>query len=297
MSETENALSGELDTTAPCTAVNDDNAGKPAEDAANPEAQPKPAEQDDNNSGDEAGRAKAEDGSSPDPEKEKADKDADDAKRKRKQTAQERINDITRRAREAERRAEAAEARVAKLTEELKVPDASDARYENDPDAYQADLTAHRLRSMRQEDVSADAEAARQDAAVARAEAFQARAESFREEVPDFDQVAFGNHTTITESMAELIAESDMGPQVAYFMGKNPSEARNISRMSKTQQAIAIGRLEGRLEAQAKTPRKVTQAPEPIPPAAGKKPPSKIKYTPDMSMADYEKWRKQEGIG
>ena len=296
MSENDPALSGELDTTAPEAAVIDENAGTPADDAANPEAEPKPAEQDDN-SGDEAGEAKAEDGSSPEPDKEQADKNADEAKRKRKQTAQERINEVTRRAREAERRAEAAEARVAKLMEGHSPPNPNDEQYLNDPDAYQADLTAHRMRALRQEDVSEDAQTARQDAAAARAEAFQARAESFRDEVPDFDQVAFGNHTTITESMAELIAESDMGPQIAYFMGKNPAEARGIASMGKTQQAIAIGRLEGRLESQGKAPRKVTQAPAPIVPAAGKKAPTKLKYDPGMSMDDYQKWRKQEGIG
>jgi len=294
MSENDTALSGEQDTSAPDAAVIDENAGKSAEVAANPDAEPKPAEQDDN-SGDEAGEVKAKDGSSPEPEKEQA--DTDEAKRKRKQTAQERINEVTRRARDAERRAEAAEARVAKLTEGIKPPNPNDEQYLTDPDAYQADLTAHRMRTLRQEDVSEDAQTARQDAAAARAEAFHARAESFREEVPDFDQVAFGNQTTITQSMAELIAESDMGPQVAYFMGKNPAEARAIAAMSKTHQAIAIGRLEGRLESQGKAPRKVTQAPAPIVPAAGKKAPTKIKYDQSMSMDDYQKWRKQEGIG
>lgn len=293
MSEENTAVSGVEENPAPEAAVIDENAGQPADVAANPDAEPKPAEQDEQ-SGDEAGEVKAEDGSSPEPEKVKAD---DEAKRKRKQTAQERINEVTRRAREAERRAEAAEARIAKLTEGIKPPDVNDERYQTDPDQYQADLTAHRLREMRKEDVSADAETARAEATAAIAEAYQARVEDFKEEAPDYEQVVYGAGVTFTPSMAELIAESDMGPQVAYFMAKNPAENRKIANMSRTQQAIAIGRLEGRLEVQAKTPRKVTQAPEPIVPAAGRKAPTKLKYSENMSMDDYEKWRKQEGIG
>jgi hypothetical protein len=65
--------------------------------------------------------------------------------------------------------------------------------------------------------------------------------------------------------MAETIHSSDIGPDLAYYLGSNPKEADRISRLSPYLQAKEIGRLEAKLVSEPVTKR-VTNAPEPIQP-------------------------------
>lgn len=289
MSDETNALSSAQDENAVATET--ETKVEAPENGENPAAKAKPAEQDEN-SGDEADEAAAKDAK--DPDKARGD---DDAKNAKKTRAQERIQQLVERAKEAERRAEAAERRVTELQgKDDPRPNPNDEKYYSDPDAYSADLNAWTLRNMRREDVAENAKADKQQAAQARVEAFQARVEAFADEVPDFEEFAFRRAPINDAQTADLIMESDLGPQIAYYLGKNPAEARDFAGMSMTKKALFIGRLEERLTAPPAAPKRVTQAPEPIVPAAGTRSPTKLRYDPNMSMADYAKWRKQQGI-
>ena len=63
--------------------------------------------------------------------------------------------------------------------------------------------------------------------------------------------------------MAETIQSSDVGPELAYYLGSNPKEADRISRMSPLSQAKEIGKIEAKLVS-APPVRKTTSAPAPI---------------------------------
>lgn len=81
----------------------------------------------------------------------------------------------------------------------------------------------------------------------------------------DFDET-ISDDLTITEPMAQAISESELGHEIAYFLGKNPEEAERISDLSPIRQQIEIGKLEAKLS--ISNPRTST-APPPINPLKG----------------------------
>lgn len=106
----------------------------------------------------------------------------------------------------------------------------------------------------------------------------------------DFATV-FSDDVPVTADGAEIIADSDMGADIAYWLGSNRTEAARIAKLPPLKQAVEIGRIEARLSLpRSKT---VTTAPEPIAPVRGKATASK---DPDkMSPAEYRKWREKGG--
>ena len=197
---------------------------------------------------------------------------------------QKRLDELTRRYREAERREE----RLLALLERQTAPQAHPAQPEGPPredqfesyeDYEQARIdyaVEQRLRQAREEE---------QRTTVYRT--YEERAAKLRETATDYDTVVNDPTLKITPLMADVIRESDVGPQVAYHLGTNRSEAERIASLPPHRQAAELGRLEARL-----TP--VTQAPPPKrnPPPA---PPQTVagisnglnKAPEDMTMAEY----------
>ena len=96
-------------------------------------------------------------------------------------------------------------------------------------------------------------------------DAYHDREEEARSKYDDFEQVAYNPNLPITNVMAETIQSSDIGPDLAYYLGANPKEADRISRLSPFLQAKEIGRLEAKLVTEPMT-KQVSKAPEPISP-------------------------------
>jgi hypothetical protein len=69
--------------------------------------------------------------------------------------------------------------------------------------------------------------------------------------------------------MADTIRASDIGPDVAYYLGSNPKEVDRISRLAPILQAKEIGRIEAKL-ADAPPVKKTTSAPTPISPVTAR---------------------------
>lgn len=107
------------------------------------------------------------------------------------------------------------------------------------------------------------------------------------EKYDDFEEVVTNPSLTITAAMRDSIGESELGGEIAYYLGSNPKEAAEIAQLSPVQQVKAIDRLEQKLKA----PKKVTtDAPAPIVPNAGK---GKVAKDPgQMTDAEYAKWRR-----
>jgi len=175
-------------------------------------------------------------------------------------------------------------------------PDA--AKYEAgvyDPQ-YAADLARWEVKGeLAQHAVSQQQRAAAAQQARMYAE-YHSRADAFSRSVPDYEAVA---HTApISDSVADVIRESEHGPAVAYWLGKNPAEAQRISGLSPRRQAVEIGRIEARLEAakSAPKPNTVSKAPEPLTPLRGRATPSANSLSPtlpaDTFFANYEKQRR-----
>jgi hypothetical protein len=140
-------------------------------------------------------------------------------------------------------------------------PTASVEQFES-PEAY-----AEALAYQKAEELIAKREAAKQQSQVL--ESYQEREEAARDKYDDFEQVAYNPKLPITTVMAETIQSSDIGPELAYYLGSNPKDADRISRMSPLAQAKEIGKIEAKLAAEPPVKR-TTSAPAPISPVTAR---------------------------
>ena len=93
--------------------------------------------------------------------------------------------------------------------------------------------------------------------------------EKARDKYDDFEQVAYNPSLKITSVMAETIQNSDVGPDIAYYLGANAKEADRISQLSPFLQAKEIGRIEAKLASDPPVKR-TTSAPPPITPVTSR---------------------------
>lgn len=99
-------------------------------------------------------------------------------------------------------------------------------------------------------------------------ESFLEKAEKASERYADFQTVVSNPNLAINEGMAEFIADSELGADVAYHLGKNPMKAAQIAQMSPIKAARELTRIEAELASKPKaTPSK---APEPISPVGSR---------------------------
>ena len=111
-------------------------------------------------------------------------------------------------------------------------------------------------------------------------EAYHEREEEARSKYDDFEQVAYNPNVPITPVMAETIRASDIGPDVAYYLGSNPKEADRIARLSPYLQAKEIGKIEVKLS-QEPPAKKTSSAPPPIAPVTARSGTAKVLDTTD----------------
>lgn len=202
---------------------------------------------------------------------------------KKGKSAQERIDELTAQAREADRRAAEAERKLAEAS--AKPPEdatgdtaaaADEGDGEPNPDDYEygeADAafikdsaTYHaRAEFQRQENLRRlQTEFKQID------DGYAARVEEAVTRYPDFEEkVVKGANAPeptweATPVMALAMKTSDVGPDVAYHLATNPEESKRIARLSPLEQAREMGRLEGRFtRPSTPAPKKESAAPPP----------------------------------
>lgn len=126
------------------------------------------------------------------------------------------------------------------------------------------------------------AEAQQQAEAEAIGAAFIERRKEFEKAHPDFEAVLEDSELIIPDAGLQYIAESEIGPELAYFLAQpgNKETAERLSKLSPRRVIAELGKLEARLEeaAKAKEPskvppaqptRQVSRAPAPIQPLSG----------------------------
>lgn len=148
-------------------------------------------------------------------------------------------------------------------------------------EAKQEILAEQRAQAERQE------RAQRQQHAEQVRQSFQERAAAARERYQDFDEVAFDASVPVSEEMTVVIAESEHGPDIAYYLGSHPDEARRIASLSPLAQARELGRIEAKVS-QAPV-KKTTSAPPPAKILKGKGSPERDPSK--MSIEEYRAWR------
>jgi hypothetical protein len=176
-------------------------------------------------------------------------------KERRKATANDRIKQITAQKYEAISRAERAEKRAIDLHEQLKNLAPSDD-YDPVTDMRRAVKTENFEQSKAE---LAEARQAAQNASLAE---FTAKVSIARESMPDIDQHvrAFGQ-IPLSNAACEEIASSTKAAEIAYFLGRNPSEGYRIANLPVSKQTAEVARLEAKLT--TPEPKRVSTAPKP----------------------------------
>lgn len=124
-------------------------------------------------------------------------------------------------------------------------------------------------------------------------ETFKERAEVTRKTLKDFNEVL--QRATISPTHPEvvnLILSSEKGPELSYYLSKNPKVAQSLNDMSPMLAAREIGKLEQ--SASLATPNTVTKAPAPVEPIKGGTSPSS-KFDPEK--ASYEEYKAKRASG
>lgn len=95
---------------------------------------------------------------------------------------------------------------------------------------------------------------------------FKSKVEEFKAKTPDFEDTVRNPDLRISKVMYEAMRETEVGPQIAYHLGKNPQEAARIAGLSPIAAIKEIGKLEAKFTkepaptVQTKT---ISDAPEP----------------------------------
>jgi len=224
---------------------------------------------------------------------------------RRKPTAQERIDELTRARRQAERETETLRRQLEEMRrpqrEEPQAPPAQEAAQQAtqappNPDDfqfgeldsqyiaalvdYQTEQRLAKYEVQREQRREAEAALARQQAAQ---EKFHQQMDAGRQKYADFEDVvvrgAQEGAWPLSETLGELLVQSDVGDDIAYHLATNPDEAAQVFRQAPTEQARYFGRMEAqfsaaRSAATGKTgkeiaPARTPKAPPPVTPARG----------------------------
>jgi len=226
------------------------------------------------------------------PEAEEPDDQVEDLheEKRRGKTAQDRINDLTRARREAERERDFYKGLVSQPTPASPVegapkptPDSFDTY-----DGYIDALTDWKVEQTLTRQSSAKAQ---QTTEMVREANWAAKLEEARSTIPDYADVVGSSDINIAPHVADALFDSDLGPQLAYHMATHPELADRLNKLSPVKAAIELGRLEVALTTPVAKP--TTKAPAPVNPIRSA--PARQSDLAKVSMDDYIEMRRKQG--
>lgn len=215
---------------------------------------------------------------------------------------QERVNEITKARRTAERNWEAAERRAQELQQQLEQVRGQQPQAQSndipefdytDPAGWAARVAEAAATRAGREAEARIAEQQRQRERQTAFERYGEREAAFKASHADFDSVVGDlQGIRMQPEVVEAIAQSDHGPAVLYHLANHLDEADRIARMSPHMAAVQIGRIEAMVS--APKPKPVTQAPAPGATLSGVST-SANKIKDGMSYEDYVAARQKGG--
>lgn len=129
------------------------------------------------------------------------------------------------------------------------------------------------------------------------AKTYEQRLEQFKVNTPDFDDVMqefVADYGDIAmPEVVEVAMESNVGPQLAYHLAKNPQEVERLAKLPPRRRYLELGKLEDRLSAPKQTApvketKKISAAPPPVKPVKGTgKVESNDLSDPNLSYTDW----------
>ena len=223
---------------------------------------------------------------------------------KPKQSAKERIDELTRLRRDAERDAEYWRSKAMQpdaRQPERNAPPAQADDGEPNPDDYEhgtqdiafiEDRAAYRAVQAVEKRMAAQQA---QQGIRTKLSAFDAKTDELFPDGEPQGLKSFKANPRLDTGAQELIMESDIGPKLADHLGSNPRELARISALPPLKQARELTLLETRLSGPAKpVPKTATSAPEPAPQARGSG--GRFQVAPDTDdFAAFEKLADSSG--
>ena len=134
---------------------------------------------------------------------------------------------------------------------------------------------------------------------------FQDRLDVAKQDMPDYEEMIASSDVSVSQPVTDAIIESDVGPQLLYYLAENPDFARELGEKSITSQLRAIGRLEAKFE-KSESPKpsvkepvaKKSNAPAPINPLKSGGNPSDITLDADRKFhGTYQQWKAARSSG
>ncbi|MEO7938049.1 MAG: hypothetical protein ABIR55_05465 [Burkholderiaceae bacterium] len=201
-------------------------------------------------------------------------------KPERKPGVQSRIDELTRARHQAEREATFWREQAAKSPpSSTDAPDRPSKAAFTDDDAYfealadwKAEQKVQQFSRQTQAERAQEADARQQDS---RFDLYRERVQQSADAMPDYETVVGESEVPAAPHVLDSILDSDVGPQLAYHLAKNPDVAERLNAMTPMQAAREIGRLEASVTAAPASaapippPKRTTQAPAPITPVRG----------------------------
>jgi hypothetical protein len=130
------------------------------------------------------------------------------------------------------------------------------------------------------------------------AEAWEQKKVAAREKYTDFDE-ALEADVPVTKAISTALLRSDMGADLAYYLGTHTEEAQKIAKMDDLEAAMALGRIEAQLakpeQAKEEEPKPEIKAPpKPITPIKKSAPVTTVDLNdPKVAYKDWVKAREQ----
>lgn len=181
----------------------------------------------------------------------------------------------------------------------------------SDPDAYDAAILTYaeklaeskasqEVDRLRVEEAEKSRKTAEEATARARLDAYNARVEKTRQTHADFNEVAQSPDVQVSMPVVHAIMTLDQGPDIQYYLGKNPEEAARLlsytvdtpqgPQPDVARQLLEVGLIVAKLNAPTTAP-PISKAAPPIKPL--KSVPSVEEKDPnEMNMDEYKAWRK-----
>ncbi len=166
----------------------------------------------------------------------------------------------------------------------------------SDPDEFRAAQFNHAVETAVSNTLSQERAKLKRDSTL---QSFTEREAAAAEKYADYTETTRDPtiNQVVTPVMAEAILESDVGPDLHYYLAKHRSEALRIAQMSPVAAVRAIGRLEEKLSLGAtNTPAQSGKPPAPFRPVSGT---SRVESPVEkMSMDEYAAhWEKERAAG
>lgn len=228
--------------------------------------------------------------------------DSDGQPKKKKGGFQKKIDKLTKRASDAEAQLELLRRQLTppepKAPERTAEPKAAEGR----PDPETFDTHAEYIEALadwkveqRFKDREAkETQTKEKAAAEERNKGWLQKLEAGREKYDDFDEKMAAN-VPVSPAMAEVLTTSDVGDDLAYYLGSNPAEAVRIANMSPVAAARELGKIEAQFvkKDSAEAPVAKTK-PKPVTPVSGRATANVSKNPDDMNFQEFKAWRNKQ---